>query len=124
MALLASPDGGALLRVIAGELAGHTGPGSTYTPMTMVHVTLSPGAQLTLPWRPTTTRSLYVLSGAAPWAPEQHPVRTGQLAVFGAGDALVVARLAAARRAAARTSTCCSAADRSASRSPGWDRSS
>ena len=33
--LLASADGGALVRVIAGELAGHTGPGSTYTPMTL-----------------------------------------------------------------------------------------
>src|SRR5205814_4945833 len=38
--LLASPDGGTLLRVIAGEVAGHRGPGDTYTPMTMVHATL------------------------------------------------------------------------------------
>src|SRR5947199_8414788 len=33
--LLASQDAGALLRVIAGDVAGHTGPGSTYTPMAM-----------------------------------------------------------------------------------------
>ena len=31
--LLASSDGGALVRVIAGSLAGHTGPGDTYTPI-------------------------------------------------------------------------------------------
>src|SRR5881396_24542 len=50
--LLASPDGGVLLRVIAGDVDGHAGPGSTYTPMTLVHATLSPSARLDLPWRP------------------------------------------------------------------------
>ena len=43
-ALLTTHDGGALLRVIAGEVAGHTGPGSTFTPMTMIHATVAPGA--------------------------------------------------------------------------------
>src|SRR5262245_31880826 len=33
--LLASPDGGTLLRVIAGDLAGHPGPGITHTPITL-----------------------------------------------------------------------------------------
>src|SRR5438067_13781514 len=33
--LLTTSDGGALVRVIAGDVAGHRGPGSTYTPMTM-----------------------------------------------------------------------------------------
>src|SRR3954467_7094435 len=51
VALLSSPDGGALVRVIAGEVAGHAGPGSTHTPITLVHATVSPGASLTLPWR-------------------------------------------------------------------------
>ncbi len=32
VALASSADGGALVRVIAGEIAGHQGPGSTYTP--------------------------------------------------------------------------------------------
>jgi quercetin 2,3-dioxygenase len=50
--LLSSPDGGALLRVIAGEVAGHQGPGVTYTPISLLHATLAPGAQLRLPWRP------------------------------------------------------------------------
>src|SRR5437879_1790214 len=43
VALLSSHDGGALVRVIAGEVAGHAGPGTTHTSMTMLHATLSPG---------------------------------------------------------------------------------
>src|SRR3954452_19241815 len=44
--LLSSADAGSLLRIIAGDLAEHTGPGSTYTPMTMVHATVAPGARV------------------------------------------------------------------------------
>jgi redox-sensitive bicupin YhaK (pirin superfamily) len=49
--LLSTPDGGALLRVIAGELDGHQGPGITHTPITMVHATVRPGAEITQPRR-------------------------------------------------------------------------
>src|SRR4051812_1739993 len=49
--LLSSPDGGALVRLIAGDIAGHVGPGGTHTPITMAHATVSPGARLELPWR-------------------------------------------------------------------------
>jgi quercetin 2,3-dioxygenase len=87
-ALLASPDGGVLVRVIAGEVAGHTGPGSTYSPMAMLHATVSPGARLRLPWRPDFNALVYVLSGAGTVGTERRPVRTGQLAVFGRGDVL------------------------------------
>jgi len=62
--LLSSPDGGALLRVIAGEVGGHAGPGSTHSPMAMVHATVSPGAAV--------------------------EIHTGQLAVFGDGDSLTI----------------------------------
>ena len=48
--LLTSPDGGALVRVIAGDVAGHQGPGATHTPISLVHATLEPGAELVLPW--------------------------------------------------------------------------
>src|SRR3954447_17305638 len=61
--LLSTPDGGALLRVIAGELDGHQGPGITHTPITMIHATVSPGAQVTLPWNPTFNALAYVLAG-------------------------------------------------------------
>jgi hypothetical protein len=90
VALLASPDGGALVRIIAGEVAGHRGPGSTYTPMTQIHATLSPGAELELPWRADYNGLLYVLNGEGSVGPEQRPIGTGQLAVFGPGDALSV----------------------------------
>src|ERR1051325_2267451 len=62
-ALLASDDSGTLLRVIAGSVAGHDGPGSTYTPITLIHATLSPGARLTLPWSPDFNALAYVLAG-------------------------------------------------------------
>ena len=88
--LLASPDAGALVRVIAGDVAGQQGPGTTYTPMTLVHATLSPGAKLDLPWPAQFNALAYVLSGDGHVGPDRHPVRTGQLAVFGAGDSVTV----------------------------------
>ncbi|MDQ1670448.1 MAG: quercetin 2,3-dioxygenase [Actinomycetota bacterium] len=90
VALLSSPDGGALVRVIAGDLAGHAGPGSTYTPITLAHATLSPGAELTLPWRPDFNALVYALSGNGSVGPTRQPLRGGQLAVFGSGDTLTV----------------------------------
>ncbi len=89
-ALLSSPDGGALVRVIAGDIAGHEGPGNTHTPMTMVHATLRPGAELTLPWRPDFNALAYVLAGNATVGTDRRPVRTGQLTVFGPGDAITI----------------------------------
>jgi len=91
VALLSSEDGGALLRVIAGEVAGHAGPGSTHTPITLVHVTVSPGAQLDLPWRPDFNALAYVLAGTGTVGTAKIPVRTGNLTVFGPGDALILA---------------------------------
>jgi redox-sensitive bicupin YhaK (pirin superfamily) len=91
VALLTSPDAGTLIRVIAGEVAGHAGPGSTYTPMTMVHATVAPGARLTLPWREDFNALGYVLAGNGTVGPEAIPVQTGQLAVFGSGGSLTVA---------------------------------
>jgi quercetin 2,3-dioxygenase len=83
--LLSSADGGALVRVIAGEIAGNTGPGSTHTPMVMLHATLSPGARLRLPWRRDFNALAYVLNGNGTVGAEGRPVHTGQLTVFGPG---------------------------------------
>ena len=91
VALLSSADGGALLRVIAGDLAGHPGPGITHTPITLVHATVSPGAQVRLPWRRDFNGLAYVLAGAGTAGPDKRPVRTGQLAVFGPGDVITFA---------------------------------
>lgn len=91
VALLSSHDGGALLRVIAGSLGGHDGPGITHTPITMVHATVAPGARLELPWRRDHNALVYVLSGRGVVGPERRPVGEGQLAVFGSGDSIEVA---------------------------------
>jgi quercetin 2,3-dioxygenase len=88
--LLASPDAGALVRVIAGDVAGRHGPGQTYTPMTMLHATISPGARLELPWRPEFNALAYVLAGAGTVGRERRPIETGQLVVFGPGDAITL----------------------------------
>ncbi len=88
--LLTTMDGGALLRVIAGEIGGHTGPGSTFTPITLVHATLSPGAKAELPWREDFNALGYVLAGNGTVGDEQRPIRNGQLVVFGAGDTVTL----------------------------------
>jgi redox-sensitive bicupin YhaK (pirin superfamily) len=86
--LLSSVDGGALVRLIAGELAGHVGPGQTYTPITVAHATVSPGARLVVPWRSDFNALGYVLSGQGTVGAERRPVELGQLVVFGPGDTL------------------------------------
>lgn len=88
--LLTTADGGALLRVIAGGLDGHEGPGATHTPITMVHATVRPGAEITLPWREDFNGLAYVLAGRGSVGADRRPVHTGQTAVFGEGSALTV----------------------------------
>jgi len=90
VSLLSSPDGGALVRVIAGELAGFAGPGITHTPISVVHATVAPGGQVRLPWRADFNALAYVLAGAGSVGAERRPIRTGQLAVFGPGDTVTV----------------------------------
>jgi redox-sensitive bicupin YhaK (pirin superfamily) len=89
-ALLTTPDGGGLLRVIAGELDGHAGPGQTFTPITLVHATISPGASADIPWRPDFSFLAYVLAGhgsaGSGGAASPTEIRTGNLVVFGPGD--------------------------------------
>ena len=90
VALVTSADAGALVRVIAGEVGTTRGPGATYTPMTLVHATLEPGARLELPWPVDFNALLYVLNGQGTVGTDGRPLRTGQSAVFGAGDYLTV----------------------------------
>jgi redox-sensitive bicupin YhaK (pirin superfamily) len=88
--LLTTDDAGALLRVIAGDVAGHRGPGSTHTPMTMIHATLAPGARAVVPWPADFNALVYVLGGNGAVGAERAPVQTGQLALFGPGDSVAV----------------------------------
>ncbi len=93
--LLASSDGGALLRVIAGEFdtadGVRRGPGATHTPITLAHATIEPGAELNAPWSRDFNALVYVLSGRGSVGPVRHPIQQGQLAVLGPGDRITVA---------------------------------
>jgi redox-sensitive bicupin YhaK (pirin superfamily) len=89
-ALVSSQDGGALVRIVAGDVAGHRGPGATHTPITFLHATVAPGARLHLPWRPDFNALAYVLSGSGRAGSEGRPVGEGDLVVFGPGDHLLL----------------------------------
>ncbi|MGO9583883.1 MAG: pirin family protein [Acidimicrobiales bacterium] len=89
-ALLTTTDGGALLRLIAGDLGGQVGPGSTFTPIVMVHATISPGARVRLPWRADFNALAYALAGNGSVGGERRPLHLGQLAVYGPGEALTL----------------------------------
>ena len=89
--LLSSPDGGALVRVIAGNVGEHAGPGATHTPIAMVHATLSAGARLDLPWDKGSNALVYALAGKGTVGSGGRPIESGQLAVLGAGDSVAVA---------------------------------
>ncbi len=95
VALATTPDAGALVRVIAGEVDGQDGtlggPGATYTPMSLVHATVQPGARMELPWPVDYNALVYVLSGQGTVGTDAQPIRMGQAAVLGAGDYLTVA---------------------------------
>ena len=91
VALATTEDAGALVRVIAGEVDGLGGPGATYTPMSLVHATIEPGARMELPWPVEYNALVYVLAGQGTVGTDAQPIRTGQSAVLGAGDYLTVA---------------------------------
>jgi redox-sensitive bicupin YhaK (pirin superfamily) len=90
LVLLASADGGALVRLIAGDLDGHAGPGSTQTPITYAHASVRPGARVEVPWNPAFSALAYVLTGHGYAGAERRPVDAHQLVVFGPGDSVVV----------------------------------
>jgi quercetin 2,3-dioxygenase len=88
VALVSSPDGGALVRVIAGSLGGFAGPGSTHTPIVVAHATLAAGARLELGWDPSFNALAYGLAGSGSVGEERAAFGVGRLAVFGQGHTL------------------------------------
>jgi quercetin 2,3-dioxygenase len=88
LALIASDDAGAVVRLIAGELAGIQGPGDTRTPITYAHATLAPGARLRTAWRTDFNALAYVVSGHGTVGTERRTIGEGQIAVLGPGDAI------------------------------------
>jgi quercetin 2,3-dioxygenase len=86
--LVASPDGGALVRVLAGSIDGHSGPGVSHTPLAIAHITVAPGAQVDIPWRRDFNALAYALSGAGSVGAEARPFSEGDLAVLVNGDSV------------------------------------
>jgi redox-sensitive bicupin YhaK (pirin superfamily) len=83
-----SADGAGLFRVIAGELGGVRGPGITYTPINMVHVSLARGGATWIAWPRSYNALVYVLAGRGAVSDAKVPVEMGQLAVLGDGDGI------------------------------------
>ena len=84
--LLASHDGSSIIRIIAGKIDGHSGPGITHTPISIIHTSVSPGSSLIMPWEPTFNAIGYVLAGNGYAGKERASVHTGQTIQFGTGD--------------------------------------
>jgi len=90
VSLLTNENGDAIIRVIAGSLGGIDGPGSTHTPIAISHVSLLPGAQLSLPWNNAYNALTYVLAGQGTVGLDRSPITEGQMAVHIDGDFLVL----------------------------------
>ena len=90
VSLLTNENGDAIIRVIAGSLGGIDGPGSTHTPIAISHVSLLPGAQLSLPWNNAYNALTYVLAGQGTVGLDRSPIVEGQMAVHIDGDFLVL----------------------------------
>ena len=88
--LFASPDGGALIRLIAGDIGTFHGPGGTNTPITVAHATVAAGAQVVLPWNPKFNALAYALAGQGSVGVDRRPFKLGQLTVFGDGDTITL----------------------------------
>jgi redox-sensitive bicupin YhaK (pirin superfamily) len=89
VALLTNEQGDAIVRVIAGSLGDVAGPGSTHTPITILHVTLFPGAEVLLPWNPQYNALTFALAGNGRVG-DGDLLREGQLAVHVDGDYLAL----------------------------------
>ena len=84
--LVASTDGASYLRVLAGEIDGHRGPGISHTHLAIAHVTISAGSQIEIPWPREFNALAYVLSGSGSIGRSRAPIIAGQTAVLQDGD--------------------------------------
>jgi redox-sensitive bicupin YhaK (pirin superfamily) len=76
---------GVRVRVVAGELAGASGPAEVLMPLVLAHVTLAPGATFESPVAKGFELGAYVVRGEARMA--ESAVRAGELAVFAQDEA-------------------------------------
>lgn len=89
--LAASADGKALVRIIAGELGGQAGPGSTHTPIVYAHATLGADARVQVAWPREFNGLVYCLGGAVRVGGDPRVLDAHRLAVLdGVGETLLV----------------------------------
>jgi redox-sensitive bicupin YhaK (pirin superfamily) len=92
-----SPDGGDV-RIIAGDIDGAKGPGSTHTPITYLHASIPVGGRVQLPWTPGFNGLVYVLEGTGTVGASRVSIQAGQTAVLtaatpvadGSADTIVI----------------------------------
>jgi len=91
LTLLRSADGRALIRLIAGDLGGFRGPGSTHTPIVYAHATIEQGGHVACAWPDVFNALVYVLRGRVRVGDDNRAIGEHQLAVLGHdGDTVVV----------------------------------
>lgn len=88
--MVASADGGSYARILAGAVDGHEGPGISHTPLAITHVTIAPGASISIPWPSNFNALAYVLAGSGAIGTEQRIISEGQLAVLVNGDLIEI----------------------------------
>jgi quercetin 2,3-dioxygenase len=86
--LLTSQDGSTLFRLIAGEIAGFSGPGVTHTPISLVHVTVPADGSVVFPWNPQFNALVYVLTGDGFVGSGERQIHAHQLAQLGPGQSI------------------------------------
>lgn len=86
-----SADGKVEVRVIAGQAMGASAVIETRTPIMFLHYTLAPGGTVQQDISPDYRALVYVVSGEVQAGTPARPVREGQMALLGAGDALSLA---------------------------------
>ena len=91
LTMLSSSDGGALVRVLAGAIDGHQGPGISHTPLAIAHISIAPGASVQIPWRSDFNALAYGLAGSGSAGAQGQPFGSGQLAVLLDGDVVSLA---------------------------------
>lgn len=74
-------NGAGIVRVIAGELNGHTGPANTFSPMNVWDMRLQAGGSTRLTFKEGETTALFVLKGAIKLG-DVHTIRPSELAVM------------------------------------------
>lgn len=79
-----------VIRIIAGAIGPFTGPGSTFTPIVMAHVTILDEATISLPWNPGYGCLVYALLGTGAVGESGRNLREGQLALLGPGDRITL----------------------------------